>query len=473
MADPPDIAPILPPPPPRPSRAPVPPAPPPTPIPPSAFAPAERDPPRDLLYDAFYEDERNIVVPRSANKIKTFYNMFTGFNGPPSYDNAWMMTAVMELPNPLSDSKKATVLPQTFKDLETSSATTRQSFDRPRTYYVFAPKFLLIDYASKPQRNRPKARLSLFFGVGGEINFFGLRNYFSLTDDCVLINIPGVEEDRSRGIDRAWGIGITSDMIKQLLAAADLKGIEFTVEVIAGYSTGYRGVNLTVINRLVELFDLRRLVYLDAFYQHDDFPLARKGSRQFDSYFKRNTLWAIDTALSARTVNPLPEVFVYAYTEGVGRRRDGTLSGPVEEAIKSGPGRIHIIELEKERDGVPAIAAQVEKICLARLIQGGIDDYFERSSVPPDIIALVDLLPNSLPNNDRGSFGTFGRPGFTNLYQWITKGPQKMVLSGFSADKAFAIVTKYKLLGDWTTSNAYNFRHRDFVQEICKECLLP
>jgi hypothetical protein len=35
------------------------------------------------------------------------------------------------------------------------------------------------------------------------------------------------------------------------------------------------------------------------------------------------------------------------------------------------------------------------------------------------------------------------------------------------------MVKRFSLLGSWTTSGSYNFRHRDFVQEICKECLLP
>jgi hypothetical protein len=301
----------------------------------------------------------------------------------------------------------------------------------------------------------------LFFGVGPEINLFGLRNFFAASSDSVLITIPGVEAGW-KGFGRAWGIGITTAMIKELFEAAGLKDIAFTVETMAGYSTGYRGMNETIINKLVGLAVLQRMAYLDAFYNHDDFPLASPSS----SYFKKNTIWAADTALGASTT---AQLLIYGYTTGGTPRTDskGTLRGPFAQLSKTFASRIRLIDLEFKQGSVPAIAAQVENICLARLIQDGIDDYFERKDVRADILALVDQLP------DRGAFGTFGRAGFIDLYGWITAAPQKAALAGFPHDKAFAMVGKFRLFSDWTDKGWYEFRHRDFVQEICKECLLP
>jgi hypothetical protein len=158
-------------------------------------------------------------------------------------------------------------------------------------------------------------------------------------------------------------------------------------------------------------------------------------------------------------------LFIYAYTTGGTPRSvaDAMLKGPLAK-YKT---RTKFIDVEFKRDGVPPIADQLEKICLARLIQGGINDYFERKDVADKILALIDLLPA------RSSFGTFGRTGFTDLYTWIKAAPQKAALAGFPQDKAFAMVKRFSLLGSWTTRGSYNFRHRDFVQEICKECLLP
>jgi len=156
---------------------------------------------------------------------------------------------------------------------------------------------------------------------------------------------------------------------------------------------------------------------------------------------------------------------------------------------------------------------KLENICLARLIQNGIDESFERQEIASfvqgmdkherdqiakDILALVDLLP------ERCSLGTWGRSGFIDLFKWVDTSPQKEAISQFPADKAFELVDDFKLLGNWNVSNLrglttyrtnldsetvvqilnknnvpkeiwprYWLRHVDFVQEICKECLLP
>src|SRR5262245_58207125 len=92
-----------------------------------------------------------------------------------------------------------------------------------------------------------------------------------------------------------WGVGIPTTMIGQLLEEAGLKGIEYTVDVVSCWLSGYRGFNETIINELIELKAVKRLVYLDAFNPHDDFPLPKRGH----PFFKKNTLWAADTALKA------------------------------------------------------------------------------------------------------------------------------------------------------------------------------
>jgi len=468
MADPPDIpstsvpAPGVAPPAPSP---PAPPVPPPAPAASGAapvFVAADHD--RDILFDAFYLDERNTTIAKSSHPAKSFYNLFTGFSGAPSWSTAVAMTSSKMFTNPLRDPTIATVLLQDFKDLKTNSTSTKLHFEEARSYYVFAPVTLRDAYKAKAKakpEDRPKAKVALFFGVEPEINLFGLRKFFAATSECVLITIPGVESGWS-GYGRAWGIGITTAMIRELLEAAGLKDIVFTVETMAGYSTGYRGMNETVINKIVDLTTIKRMVYLDAFYHHGDFPLAPRSS----TYFKKNTIWAVETALGASTN---AQLLIYGYTTGGTPRKDskGTLKGPFAPPAKTFASRMRLIDLEFKQGGMPAIAAQLENICLARMIRGGIDDYFERKDVRADILALIDLLP------DRGAFGTFGRTGFIDLYTWITGAPQKAALAGFPHDKAFAMVKRFGLLAGWTASGSYEFRHRDFVQEIGKECLLP
>ena len=364
---------------------------------------------RHVLLDAFYLDERDTALAKSNHPIKSFFNRFTRYDSAdPKYETASVLSAFKNFINPLRDSWAALTLLQTFDELlnqvpkrnrppAAGIAETKQHFEAEQSYFIFVPPPLRQRYAAAGAGPKPRAKIALFFGVNSEINLFGLRSYFSASTESVLIGVPGIES--GFGWDKlgvAWGIGITTEMIKQLLAEAGVGGMEFTVEVIAGYSTGYRGVNETIINKLVDLGELKRLVYLDAFYLHDDAPVAPKTS----PYYKKNTVWAVDTALTA---SGSAQLFVYAYTTGGTPRSiaDAMLKGPLAK-YKT---KTKFIDVEFKHDSVPPIADQLEKICLARLIQGGIDDYFERKDVPDKILALIDLLPA------RGAFGTFGRTG--------------------------------------------------------------
>jgi hypothetical protein len=143
-----------------------------------------------------------------------------------------------------------------------------------------------------------------------------------------------------------------------------------------------------------------------------------------------------------------------------------------DDLIKSGGSdRIHFLDLELGGQGASPVADEIEKICLARLIQGGIDDYFLARDVEADILGLVKLLP------ERGALGVIGRSGFINLYDWIKTEPQKAALAAsrvigplpWSCKNS---MPKYTRVPDKLIPG-YWFRHRDFVQEICKETLLP
>jgi len=230
-------------------------------------------------------------------------------------------------------------------------------------------------------------------------------------------------------------------------------------------------VNQTVINQLVDLSNLTRLIYLDAWYHHDDHPLAASAS----PYFKKNTRWAIDTALGK---SPTANVVIYAFTHGstspggVPRTNPGQTnqsipnppSEPIQTLITQYPNLIQFIDFEFKFNARPAIDDSLEKICLARLIQFGIGGRIT-GPVPASLMTLINALPA------RGSFGTLGLAGFTDLYGWVAGHTAE--LSGFGITQAMAIVVPNKLLGDWTDSSHYEMRHREFVLELGKEPLLP
>jgi hypothetical protein len=113
------------------------------------------------------------------------------------------------------------------------------------------------------------------------------------------------------------------------------------------------------------------------------------------------------------------------------------------------------------------IADDLEKVCLARLLQGGVDDYFALSSLPMKMQKLIQLLP------DRGSLGIAQVPGYRYFRAWRLDPSVKAALAAFPAVQALTLVDHHKLLDGWSTDARIEFRHRDFVQEIGKELLLP
>jgi hypothetical protein len=364
--------------------------------------------------------------------------------------------------NPLNDAAQATILLQTKP-----SGTTAAEFNKQRKYRIFVPRKLATSFKNAPTGSKPKAKVSLFFGVGPEMFLFKLRKFFQDSEDGVFITIPGVEGGWE-GIPIPFGYGISTNIIKALLESAGFGGMEFTIEVIAAYSTGYRGVNLTVINELVDLTKLKRLIYLDAWYHHDDHPKMPSGP-----YAGKNTKFSIDTAFQK---NPDVDLIIYAFTHpgGVPRSNPSQTNQavpnspkvPVQPLITQYGSHIHFIDFEFKFGTKPPIDDALEKICLARLIQFGIgDSKFPESSLSPAIKGLVDILPA------RGSLGTLGISGYVDLYSWVaTHAPP---IASFSIPSAMTLVTANSLLGSWTTNSHYEMRHRMFVIELGKEPLLP
>jgi D-alanyl-D-alanine carboxypeptidase/Peptidase M15 len=413
---------------------------------------------RDMRLDAFYADERNLTVPRASHPIKSFYNVHSKAD---AHGTPQAMTLLSDFDNPLSDPAQATVLPQLFSGISPTVPATRGMFDRPVKYWLYVSPKLKERYDSLTDKRELTARVAVFFGVGPEPNLFGLRSYFSPTVTPVLVGVPGFERGWP-GVPKAWGVGITTAVIRQLLDAAGLNGLPFQVEVMAGYSTGYRGLNLTAINKLVDLTHLKRFVYFDAFYWHNDHPMPPTSHR----FHKKLTVWAVDTVFKE---SASAEAFIVGYTHPGATPRDqqNNPTGPLSQLKALREGATHFLDLEFKRDGRDPVADDLEKVCLARLLQGGVDDYFSLGSLPIAAQALIRLLP------ERGSLGVAGLPGYIYFRKWRLDPAVKTALAAFPWRQALDVVVRHKLLAGWSTAARIEFRHRDFVQEIGKELLLP
>lgn len=415
---------------------------------------------RHMAFDAFYVDERTRAVARSDHPVGSFYNVHTKADAS-GYANARTETLRSSFANPLNDPAVATVLTQTFAQVKPSVAATEAIFTADASYWLYAPPKLKAWYdGAKDKKSRP-AKVAVFFGVQPEPNLFGLRHFFADTEASVLIGVRGFESGW-KDVPKAWGVGISTTIIRSLLDQAGLKDLPFSVEVMAGYSTGYRGLNLTAINKLVDLSRLKRFIYLDAFYWHDDHPQPAASH----AFHQKLTLWAADTVFKA---SASAEVVIVGYTHPGATPRDdkNQPKGPLKEISSLRASSTHFLDLEFDRDGKKAIADDLEKVCLARLLEAGVDDYFSLASLPVAVQTLVRLLPA------RGNLGTAQLPGFTYFRTWRLDPAVAKALSVFPTLKALELVNRHKLLGGWTTSARIEFRHRDFVQEIGKELLLP
>jgi hypothetical protein len=364
--------------------------------------------------------------------------------------------------NPLNDPALATTLLQ----VNPGGAPEAAAFDEEREYTIFVPKKLATDFFNAPAGSKPNAKVSIFLGVKPEMTLFRLREFFAQETNSVIIVVPGVEAGWA-GVPLAFGYGISTDIINKLMTKAELDGISFSVEVMAGYSTGYRGLNLTVINRLVDLSKLKRLIYLDAWFHHDDHPKMASGP-----YVKKNTLFAIDTAF---TDSPTVQLVIYAFTHPGGVPRTNASqtnqnipdppNEPIAPLITKYPGRVNFIDFEFKFGSRPAIDDALSKICLARLIQLNIGAAVPESTLTPALKALIDALPG------RGSLGTLGLAGYTDLYGWVTAHTTE--ISNFQIAAAMKIITDKQLLETWTNPSHYEMRHRVFVIELGKEPLVP
>lgn len=105
----------------------------------------------------------------------------------------------------------------------------------------------------------PSAKITLLFGVGGDLNRHGVRHYFDGSTDRIIVNVPGTEGyessharlvrgDPFRG--KHWAVGITRAQIERLLERAGVT-TPWEIDIVAAFSTGYRGLYATIMNTLL------------------------------------------------------------------------------------------------------------------------------------------------------------------------------------------------------------------------------
>jgi hypothetical protein len=262
-----------------------------------------------------------------------------------------------------------------------------------------------------------------------------------------LIEVGGIESvPEATG---PWGIGITAQMIVDLLSAALSANVPCQVEVLAAYSTGYRGLNGTINNSLVNLTHLRKLIFYDCLYRADGpeaphgapMPPHRHPEAPANSAF--NTWRALQAVTAA---SPTCQIIAYDVTQG------GTTTYSDGKRMVEIPGATFI--------ALKTLNVELKAIILARLMDNGMKDgYFAAAAVPASIRALIPLLParGSLSSDtSKTTAGAIGR--------WAADNSTKIAHAMRDFGPAMKLARTNQLMG-WATPDT-EFGHDGFLPEF-------
>src|SRR5262249_45898831 len=133
-------------------------------------------------------------------------------------------------------------------------------------YTAFAPPKLraeIKDLTDKGQQLPRAVRVSVVFGTGSELGRHGLRAFVDKGSWRMIVNVPGVEPSYPFASGQRWGIGLNTDYVEALVRACFGRHVDFVVDRLVGFSTGYIGVTGTIRNELLDLRNVDVLAFLD------------------------------------------------------------------------------------------------------------------------------------------------------------------------------------------------------------------
>jgi hypothetical protein len=239
-------------------------------------------------------------------------------------------------------------------------------------------------------------KISLLYAVGSELNRRGLRRFFRGAANTAAIVGSGIERGWAgtggtawaKSIDRAQVNALIKDALKQIdsffdaskkLDLTDSFKDKWTIEILAGYSTGYHGVVATTVYSLdpphpkgkpapvtldLPLTGVRRVIFYDCMYRRDS---ARAGVQMADA------LRILMAKTSAR-------ICVYRMSSG------GNTDAAVAHARSLGK-RVTVIDKL-------AAAMNFRMLYFARMLKDAVaDGYFTDGVVPDGFTALVSAVP--------------------------------------------------------------------------------
>lgn len=407
--------------------------------------------PRSWTLDGWYDDEF-APVGKTNPQTKCRLNKF---NQPPDFGTRGPGTAVLVSANPLEDPTRTRVV-ETAKGNPDLGKTNHE-------YWCFASDAVR---AASPAT----VKLSLLFGSPGPVMCrHGLRHYFEGLADRVLIVTEGTEEKPG------FGYGITLDMIDTLVnrAIGKPKGtVKAQLDVLAGYSTGFRGMNCSILNIFndPELRAVRKMIYYDCLYRHDA-PAPGK-----------NTLGAMQRMVS---LNSSLQIVIYELTGNVTDNPAGVAGGtptrtngrfwtdfPTSpDADPFSPG--NTITTVNKIKGAPFQAFFT--LALARLVDNAIKTgYFAEAFVRKRFSAGGNALMNAIKSDlkPRGSYASNASAtpsGKTWFGQWTSASNIAAIAAVAETIRGVCVSNPLFTLLGWSPPNLGEMSHDSHMQEFAWE----
>jgi len=141
-----------------------------------------------------------------------------------------------------------------------------------------------------PDAPRKRLRVVVFWGTGSQCTRHGVAGAVEdAARPTLLINVSGVEtttkikflppDDPLRPVElvanNVWPIGCTNDLVEQAILKFFPRLVDYDIDTLAAFSTGYLGLQESINRRVINLDAVERVVFYDCLYGSLRAPLAR------------------------------------------------------------------------------------------------------------------------------------------------------------------------------------------------------
>lgn len=417
---------------------------------------------RDWDFDAFYLDEFSPAVTQVNPTTQCRLSKFTELvaSGPRFFAGE---TAEIRDANPLEDSAQVSLV-----------ETTTGNPDAGKTDWKYQA------FRSVPLRlktNPTPVKLCLFFGPPGPVlNRQGLRSFFEASE-IVPIAIEGIESSPHK-----FGVGIAPKQINRLLTRlfnSTMLDTSWTIHTLAGYSTGFRGMNRSILELFpdAKLNSVKKVIYYDCLYRHDDPKPAGVASGE-------HTFHALDKVLRN---SPGAKFVVYELTGNV----TDTVAGIVGGTPRKSSGGFWtrwpanadplsktntVTEVNNFKPG--GALASFQSLACARLIDGGLEDgYFDRAFIKARFGSAGDALLIAIDTQLKGR-GTYASNtaratgGKVFIGNWLSPATDSPKFAPLLESMRRPVIDHFDLLGWDPTGSTGDIAHDSHVPEFGWEHLL-